>query len=105
MSSWAFVSAFFVLLLSKDPAKEADAFLLGLILGWLTLLVHVAVILFGVLFALDLLEVTLAEDITKILIAAGGIAFAVAFGVGGIDTAKQWWAKYLSPKDSGSGGI
>lgn len=73
--------------------------------GWLTLLVHVAVILFGVLFALDLLEVTFAEDITKILIAAGGIAFAVAFGVGGIDTAKKWWAKYLSPKESGSGGF
>ena len=72
--------------------------------GWLTLLVHVAVIVFGVLFALDLLEVTFAEDITKILVAAVGIAFAVAFGVGGIDTAKTWWAKYLSPKDSGYGG-
>lgn len=72
--------------------------------GWLTALVHVSVILFGVLFALDLLEVTFAEDITKILIAAAGIAFAIAFGVGGIDTAKKWWAKYLSPKDAGYGG-
>ena len=70
--------------------------------GWLTILVHVSVILFGVLFALDLLEVAFAEDITKILIAAAGIAFAIAFGVGGIDTAKKWWAKYGSPSDSGS---
>lgn len=69
--------------------------------GWLALLVHVAVILFGVLFALDLLEITFAEDITKIVAAAAGIAFAVAFGVGGIDTAKKWWAKYLAPKETG----
>ncbi len=68
--------------------------------GWLTVLVHVGVILFGALFALDLLEVTFAEDITKILIAAVAIAFAIAFGVGGIDTAKKWWAKYLAPKQS-----
>lgn len=72
--------------------------------GWLTLLVHVAVIVFGVLFALDLLEITFAEDITKILTAATGVAFAIAFGVGGIDSAKKWWAKYLSPKDTGYGG-
>ena len=26
--------------------------------------------------------------------------FAVAFGIGGVDTAKKWWAKYLSPRDS-----
>jgi len=71
--------------------------------GWLTALVHVAVIVFGALFALDLLEVTFAEDITKILTAAAGIAFAIAFGIGGIDTAKKWWAKYLSPKDTGYG--
>jgi TRAP-type C4-dicarboxylate transport system permease small subunit len=58
------------------------------------------VIVFGVLFALDLLEVTFAEDITKIFTASLAIAFAIAFGVGGIDTAKKWWAKYLTPKDS-----
>ena len=69
--------------------------------GWLTWLVHIAVIVFGVLFALDILEVTFAEDITKILTAAAGVAFAIAFGVGGIDTAKKWWAKYLSPKETG----
>lgn len=68
--------------------------------GWLTWLVHIAVIVFGVLFAFDILEVAFAEDITKILTAAAGIAFAIAFGVGGIDTAKKWWAKYLSPKET-----
>ncbi|MFV9672507.1 MAG: mechanosensitive ion channel family protein [Acidimicrobiia bacterium] len=70
--------------------------------GWLTWLAHIAVIVFGVLFALDILEVTFAEDITKILTAAAGVAFAIAFGVGGIDTGKKWWAKYLSPKETGS---
>jgi hypothetical protein len=68
--------------------------------GWLTWLVHVGVIVFGVLFALDILEVTFAEDITKILTASAGIAIAIAFGVGGIDTAKKWWAKYLAPKET-----
>jgi hypothetical protein len=68
--------------------------------AWLTAVVHVVVIVFGVLFALDLLEVTFAEDITKIFTASLAIAFAIAFGVGGIDTAKKWWAKYLTPKDS-----
>jgi len=68
--------------------------------GWLAPLTQVAVIIFGVLFALDLLEITFAEDITKILTAAVGIAFAIAFGVGGIDAGKKWWAKYLSPKDT-----
>ena len=29
--------------------------------------------------------------------------FAVAFGVGGIDTAKKWWAKYLAPRSSSEG--
>jgi hypothetical protein len=69
---------------------------------WLTWVVQISIILFGVLFALDLLEITFAADITKIFAAAGGIAFAIAFGVGGIDTAKKWWAKYFTPKsDSG----
>ncbi|GMQ93871.1 MAG: hypothetical protein BMS9Abin12_1351 [Acidimicrobiia bacterium] len=68
--------------------------------GWLAVLAQIAVIIFGVLFALDLLEITFAEDITKILTAAVGVAFAIAFGVGGIDAGKKWWAKYLSPKDT-----
>ncbi len=56
------------------------------------------ILLFGVLAALDLLEIRFAEDLVKIVTAGAGIAFAVAFGVGGIETAKQWWARYLSPR-------
>lgn len=66
---------------------------------WLTWVVQILIVLFGVLFAMDLLDITFAADITKILTAAAGIAFAVAFGVGGIDTAKKWWAKYLAPRE------
>lgn len=69
---------------------------------WLTYVVHVGVILFGLLFAMDLLRVTFAEDVVKIVIASTTIALAIAFGVGGIDAAKKWWAKYGSPSDSGS---
>jgi hypothetical protein len=74
--------------------------------GWLTWVVQIAIILFGVLFALDLLDITFAADITKIFAAALGVAFAISFGVGGIDTAKKWWAKYFTPKeDSGHTGV
>ena len=69
---------------------------------WLTYVVHVGVILFGLLFAMDILEVTFAEDVVKIVIGASTIALAIAFGVGGIDAAKKWWAKYGSPSDSDS---
>ena len=70
---------------------------------WLTWVVQILIILFGVLFALDMLEISFASDITMILTAAMGIAFAIAFGVGGIDTAKKWWAKYLAPRSSSGG--
>ena len=64
---------------------------------WLTWLIQIAVIVFGLLFAFDLLEVNFAEDIVKIVIASATVALAIAFGVGGIDAAKQWWAKYGTP--------
>ncbi len=69
---------------------------------WLTYVVHIGVILFGLLFAMDIMNAPFAEDIVKIVIAASTIALAIAFGVGGIDAAKKWWAKYGSPSDSGS---
>ncbi len=69
---------------------------------WLTYVVHIGVILFGLLFAMDILRVSFAEDVVKIVIASSMIALAIAFGVGGIDTAKNWWAKYASPSDTGS---
>jgi hypothetical protein len=71
---------------------------------WLTWVVQILIVLFGALFAMDLLQINFAADITKILTAALGIAFAIAFGVGGIDTAKKWWAKYLAPRDDSRGG-
>lgn len=69
---------------------------------WLGWMVHVAIILFGALFALDLLGITFAADITKIAVSALAVAFAIAFGVGGIDTAKLWWAKYAAPQGGSS---
>jgi len=72
--------------------------------GWLALVVHVGIIIFGVLFALDLLNITFAADITKIATFALGATFAIAFGVGGIDAGKAWWAKYGTPKDKAGSG-
>lgn len=68
---------------------------------WLASVVHIGVIVFGVLFAFDVLDIDFAEDIVKILVAAAAIAGAIAFGVGGIDAGKRWWAKYGTPKDGG----
>lgn len=68
-------------------------------INWLPSVVRVVILLFGVLAALDLLEISFAEDIVKIVTAAAGIAIAIAFGVGGIDTAKQWWGRYLAPRN------
>ena len=65
--------------------------------GWLPTAVRVIILIGGALAALDLLSIQFAEDIVKIVVAALGIALAVAFGVGGIDTAKKWWEKYATP--------
>ena len=65
---------------------------------WLPGAVRVVILVAGVLASLDLLEIRFAEDIVKILAAALGVAFAIAFGVGGIETARRWWGRYLSPK-------
>ena len=67
--------------------------------AWLPSAVRIVILVAGALAALDLLEITFAEDIVKIVTAATGIAFAIAFGVGGIDTAKRWWAKYAAPRE------
>ena len=73
---------------------------------WLTWVVRVAVIVFGLLFAMDLLRIDFAADIVTIIVASLTVALAIAFGVGGIDAAKKWWAKYGTPSDGGgSGGV
>lgn len=68
--------------------------------SWLPSVVRIVILVAGTLAALDLLEIRFAEDIVKIAAAAVGVAFAVAFGIGGIDTAKQWWGRYLGPRDT-----
>jgi len=72
--------------------------------GWLTWVVHVGVILFGVLFAMDVVNVSFAGEIATIVIGSATLGLAIAFGVGGIDTAKKWWAKYGAPSNTGGGG-
>lgn len=71
---------------------------------WLTYVVQVGVIIFGLLFAMEVVRVDFASDIITIVIGSATIAIAIAFGVGGIDAGKKWWAKYGTPKDSGGGG-
>lgn len=71
---------------------------------WVAAVVRILIVIFGVLFAMDLLDMQFASEIANILTAAFGIAFAVAFGVGGIDTAKKWWERYLAPRERGPGG-
>ena len=68
--------------------------------SWLPMVVRIVILVAGALAALDLLEITFAEDIVKIVTAAIGVTFAVAFGIGGIDTAKRWWARHLAPRDT-----
>lgn len=68
--------------------------------SWLPSVVRIVILVVGALAALDLLQITFAEDIVKIATAAVGIAFAIAFGIGGIDTAKRWWGRYLAPRDA-----
>jgi len=72
--------------------------------GWLTWVVHVGVIVFGLLFAMEVVNVSFAGEIVTILIGSATLALAIAFGVGGIDAAKKWWAKYGSPSNTGGGG-
>ena len=70
-------------------------------LTWLPWLTRVGFVLFGLVTALEMLEIGFfVNALTTAIFGGIGIAFAIAFGVGGLDTARQWWAKYLSPRDS-----
>ncbi len=66
--------------------------------GWLTWVVRISIIVFGVLFALDMLNIEFASDIVRLVVAGLAVTFAIAFGVGGIDAGKQWWASYGTPE-------
>jgi len=67
--------------------------------AWLPSVTRIVILVAGVLAALDLLEITFAENVVLIVTAAVGIAFAVAFGIGGVDTARQWWGRYFAPRE------
>lgn len=67
--------------------------------SWVPTAIRLGIIIFGVLTAFDLVGIgQVSEDIRRAVLLGAGVAFAVAFGVGGIDTAKKWWERYLSPK-------
>ncbi len=71
--------------------------------GWLPTAIHWSIFIFGLFTAFDIVGVgTVSEDVRRALLLAVGVAFAIAFGVGGIDTGKKWWSRYLSPRDSSS---
>jgi len=70
---------------------------------WVPSAIRWGVIVFALLTAFDLVGIgQVSEDVRRAVLLAVGVAFAVAFGIGGVDTAKKWWAKYLSPRDSSS---
>ncbi len=67
---------------------------------WVALVARYAVIIFGVITALDVLGIgTISNRVFEFTFGAFAVAFAVAFGVGGIETAKRWWSRYLAPRD------
>ncbi len=69
-------------------------------MGWIAEAAKYAVLVFGVLTALNVIGVGEISTLTfQIAFGAIGVAFAIAFGVGGIDTAKRWWAKRLAPRE------
>jgi hypothetical protein len=71
--------------------------------GWLPTAIHWGIFVFGLFTAFDLVGIGgVSEDVRRAVLLALGVAFAIAFGVGGIDTGKKWWGKYLSPRDSSS---
>lgn len=79
-------------------------------LAWVSTLVRVAILVLGVLAALDILNFapsvteriqnTLLQYVPLSILVAG----TIAFGVGGIDTARQWWRKLEPGRNLGAGG-
>ncbi len=75
---------------------------------WISTAVRVAILVIGVLAAFDTLNFapSVREKIENTLLQylplAALVALAIAFGVGGIKTAQQWWSK-VAPRDDGRG--
>ncbi len=104
-----FIPVVFVAIILVVVAAAIGSFLADLVRPWaethnntwVPTAVRWGVIVFALLTAFDLVGIgQVSEDVRRAVLLAAGVAFAVAFGVGGIDTAKKWWAKYLSPKGS-----
>ena len=75
---------------------------------WMGNAVRFVIVGFGVITALDVLGVgRVTNRILDALLATAGLTIAatlaIAFGVGGIDTAKRWWHKLASPKSEAGG--
>jgi hypothetical protein len=105
----AVIPLFFVAFVALVLAAALGRFVAGLVtpwadshgVTWLPWLTRGGFILFGLVTALEILEIGFfTEALTTSIFGAAGIAFAIAFGVGGIDTARKWWAKYLSPREA-----
>lgn len=70
---------------------------------WIDNVVKVAILVVGFLAAMDVLNFAPAvmdniqNTLLQYLPLSVLVAFAVAFGVGGIETARKWWAQYLDP--------
>lgn len=68
---------------------------------WVPTAIQVGLIVFGVVTALDLLGIGIVTNtVLTAVLGTAGLVVAIAFGVGGIDTAKLWWAKYGAPKQN-----
>lgn len=72
--------------------------------GWVSTLVRVGIIVVGVLAVLDTLNFApsvtskIENTLLQYLPLSVLVAATIAFGIGGIDTARQWWAR-LSPRN------
>jgi hypothetical protein len=75
-------------------------------MGWVSTAVRIGVLVVGILAALDTLNFApsvtdkVENTLLQFLPLAALVAAAIAFGVGGIKTAQQWWAK-LAPRPNG----
>ncbi len=66
---------------------------------WVAVAARWAFIIFGIATALNILEIgTVTNRMIEFGLGAVAVAFAIAFGIGGIDTAKKWWEAKLAPK-------
>jgi len=69
-------------------------------MNWIPSAIMVGLVVFGAITALDMLGIGIVTNtVLTAVLATVGLALAISFGVGGIDTAKLWWAKYASPKN------